>query len=201
MTVAGFSRWSRTRCRSGRPGTTAAAGRSRTPAGAGVDQAPRPSFFGPISAPLEFHRKLPGRLPVGGVVVSPVQVVPLSAKLAGAGLLRPRAVEAERHAGVAPDTRVVAGVRGPYLAAALGDAGVPVLADLLAGGVGPGERPAVDRATEVGDDDVRVEAVRPLRGHLVGDSAAGGGRSAGRVTAAAVATRPVVAASVVALTF
>lgn len=65
---------------------------------------PRPSFFGPISAPLELHRKLLGRLPVGGgelgggelgggvvlgggVPVPPVQVVPLRAKLAGAGLL------------------------------------------------------------------------------------------------------------------
>lgn len=26
---------------------------------------PRPSFFGPISAPLELHRKLLGRLPAG----------------------------------------------------------------------------------------------------------------------------------------
>ncbi|MFG3581253.1 hypothetical protein [Micromonospora chersina] len=65
--------------------------------------------MGPISTPLELHRTLLGRLPVGGgelgggelgggelgggvvlgggVLVPPVQVVPLRAKLAGTGLL------------------------------------------------------------------------------------------------------------------
>ena len=98
-----------------------------------------------------------GRL-VGAV--PPVQVVPLSAKPAGTGLL------ASFHEPLKPKlavplvaiARVVADVRGGDLGAGLGDGGVPRLGDLLTGGVRPGQGPAVDRVAEVGDGDVGAEA-------------------------------------------
>ncbi len=104
-----------------------------------------------------------GRRRCARFCVAPVQAVPLRVNTAGAGLLPLHApLKPNAAAAVGRQRRVVAGVARGDRRPGLGHRRVPGLGDGLAGGVAPGQRPAVDRVAEVGHGHVRAEAALPL---------------------------------------